>query len=360
MPADRVAASLILQDEPSDSFGKTSALPVTLQSASVVIVRIRGLCGLDGVGRGTEVVFSHVRHTGGLTGRVRGESGSAAQRSSGTHRVSARRSCLHHRHLAAGPRAGRIDRIARTGVHRFLGLEQRQYVLRTLGGPQCQQVMVRVGEQPPTTDSDHARVANFGKDHTTSLPVPIPHLTYRLTGRLPAVCCSVGMMGAVEAGPIVSVRRVQDDDRGWVAQTLVRDWASTSVARGGELVEAVNLPGYVAMVEDRRVGLALVDVTDRGYEVVVISTTEPRRGVGRALMERCFTEANALAAGRVWLVTTNNIAAISFYQSLGMDLRALHRHAVRKAREVKPTIPSHDEAGIPIDHELEFELVLRT
>ena len=171
----------------------------------------------------------------------------------------------------------------------------------------------------------------------------------------------VGMMGVVEVGPIVSVRRREDDNRGWVAQTLVRDWASTSVARGGELVEAVNLPGYVAMVEDRHVGLALVDVTDRGYEVVVISTTEPRRGVGRALMVRCFTEARALAVGRVWLVTTNNnIAAIAFYQSLGMDLRALHRHAARKARELKPTIPSPDEAGIPIDHELEFELVLST
>ena len=78
-------------------------------------------------------------------------------------------------------------------------------------------------------------------------------------------------------------------------------------------------------------------------------------------MQLCFTEARALAVGRVWLVTTNNnIAAIAFYQSLGMDLRALHRHAVRTARKLKPTIPSHDEAGIPIDHELEFELILRS
>lgn len=78
-------------------------------------------------------------------------------------------------------------------------------------------------------------------------------------------------------------------------------------------------------------------------------------------MERCFLEARALAAGRVWLATTNNnIAAIAFYQSVGMDLCALHRHAVRTARDLKPTIPSHDEAGIPIEHELEFELLLRT
>ena len=38
----------------------------------------------------------------------------------------------------------------------------------------------------------------------------------------------------------------------------------------------------------RRVGLVLVNVKDRAYEVVAISTTGPRRGIGRALMECCF------------------------------------------------------------------------
>ena len=63
----------------------------------------------------------------------------------------------------------------------------------------------------------------------------------------------------------------------------------------------------------------------------------------------------------MWLVTTNNnIAAIAFYQRLGMDLRAVHRHALRASRELKPTIPERDAAGIRIDHELEFELLLDT
>ena len=78
-------------------------------------------------------------------------------------------------------------------------------------------------------------------------------------------------------------------------------------------------------------------------------------------MERCVAEARAAGCRRVWLVTTNNnVAAIAFYQRLGMDLRALHRHAVRVSRELKPTIPERDAAGIRIDHELEFELLLDT
>lgn len=121
------------------------------------------------------------------------------------------------------------------------------------------------------------------------------------------------------------------------------------------------LPGHLATLTGRRVGLTLVDVRKREYEVVAISTTEPWRGVGRALMERCFADARATGCRRVWLVTTNNnIAAIAFYQRMGMDLRALHRHAVAVSRELKPTIPERGAAGVRIDHELEFELRLET
>lgn len=155
------------------------------------------------------------------------------------------------------------------------------------------------------------------------------------------------------------VRPVASGDRDWVAVTLRQEWTSTSVARLGELIEAAGLPGYVAVLDGRRVGLALVDVRDRELEVVAISTTEPRRGVGAALMRRCFTDARAKRCRRVWLVTTNNnIAAIGFYQRVGMDLRSLHWQGVRASRELKPTIPERDAVGIPIDHEIEFELLL--
>ena len=43
-----------------------------------------------------------------------------------------------------------------------------------------------------------------------------------------------------------------------------------------------------------------------------------------------------------------------------MDLWALHRHAVGASRRVKPTIPDRDAAGVRIEHEIEFELLLDT
>ena len=76
---------------------------------------------------------------------------------------------------------------------------------------------------------------------------------------------------------ILLVRQIAQGDRDWVAQTLVQEWTSTSVARLGELVEAVGLSGYLATRGGRRVGLVLVDVRDRGYEVVALAP--PSRGV---------------------------------------------------------------------------------
>jgi len=163
---------------------------------------------------------------------------------------------------------------------------------------------------------------------------------------------------ATDSAPLV--RQVAHRDRVWVAETLRKEWTSTVVARLGALVDAAGLSGYVATLDGRRVGLALVDVKDRECEVVTLSTTEPRRGVGRALMQRCFDEARAGRCQRVWLVTTNNnLAAIAFYQHMGMDLRTLHWQAVRASRELKPTISMRDAAGIPILHELEFELLVQ-
>jgi ribosomal protein S18 acetylase RimI-like enzyme len=154
-------------------------------------------------------------------------------------------------------------------------------------------------------------------------------------------------------------RALTASDRRWVRTTLVREWTSTAVARRGELIDATRLRGFVALVGGKRAGLALVDVRDGDYEVVAISTSRPRRGVGRALMQQCVDDARALGCRRLWLVTTNdNVGAIAFYERFGMRLCAVHRGAVDEARALKSSIPRLDGHGVPIDDELEFELDL--
>jgi ribosomal protein S18 acetylase RimI-like enzyme len=167
-------------------------------------------------------------------------------------------------------------------------------------------------------------------------------------------------VGPRTSEPAVRPLDVDDpDDRAWAVATLRNAWTSTVAARKGEAVDAAMLPGHVATLDGRRVGLAVVAVRGDEYEVVAISTSTPRHGVGRALMARCVEEARTLGCRRVWLTTTNdNVGAIAFYQRIGMDLCAFYRHGVRAARRVKPSIPLRDAMGVPIEHELEFELLL--
>jgi RimJ/RimL family protein N-acetyltransferase len=62
---------------------------------------------------------------------------------------------------------------------------------------------------------------------------------------------------------------------------------------------------------------------------------------------------------RVWLITTNdNTHAIRYYQKRGFDLVAIHRNAIDASRKIKPQIPLTGFDGIPILHEIEFEMML--
>jgi ribosomal protein S18 acetylase RimI-like enzyme len=69
----------------------------------------------------------------------------------------------------------------------------------------------------------------------------------------------------------------------------------------------------------------------------------------------------AVSAGNLclWRVTTNdNTRAIRFYQLWGMVLCAFYRHGSRRSRRAKPSLPERGADGIPMEHELEFELLL--
>jgi ribosomal protein S18 acetylase RimI-like enzyme len=157
----------------------------------------------------------------------------------------------------------------------------------------------------------------------------------------------------------LSVHALQPQDREWVSLTHATVWGSVMVARKGELLDASTFPGFVAVRDGDRVGLALFCARGAEYEVLSVWAAIRGVGVGRALMQRCFEDARARGCRRVWLTTTNNnVRAIAFYQRLGMNLCAFYRDGVAADRSLKPSIPLRDEFGVGIDHELEFELLL--
>jgi ribosomal protein S18 acetylase RimI-like enzyme len=158
---------------------------------------------------------------------------------------------------------------------------------------------------------------------------------------------------------MIEVRALTEDDLDWKRANLVRAWGSTLVARQGVVIDALSLDGFVAMDNGTRVGLLTYAVRDAEVEVVTIDVELEGRGIGRSLMNAVKTKALEAGARRLWLSTTNNnIRAFTFYQQWGMDLALLMRDGVAASRAVKSSIPTVDQRGIPIRHELIFELVL--
>jgi ribosomal protein S18 acetylase RimI-like enzyme len=140
---------------------------------------------------------------------------------------------------------------------------------------------------------------------------------------------------------------------------LEEAFADVTVVRKGVLIDASGLPGFVATDGGRPVGLLTYDAALGECEVVAIISTEEGRGIGRALMDAVRDHAVDAGYRRLWLTTTNdNTRAFRFYQLWGMDLCAFYRYGVRRSRRVKPSLPERGADGIPLDHELEFEMLL--
>jgi ribosomal protein S18 acetylase RimI-like enzyme len=158
---------------------------------------------------------------------------------------------------------------------------------------------------------------------------------------------------------MIRVRPMQDDDRPWVLGRLQNAFGDATVARKGASIDASVLPGFVATEDGWPVGLLTYEAVHSECEVVAIISVEEGRGIGQALMDAARDHAESAGYRRLWLVTTNdNTRAIRFYQRWGMDLCAFYRYSARRSRRAKPSLPERGAEGIPLEHELELEMLL--
>jgi GNAT superfamily N-acetyltransferase len=157
----------------------------------------------------------------------------------------------------------------------------------------------------------------------------------------------------------VNVRPIEESDRPWVAETLDDELGGRLQARRGEVHDVSLLPGFIAEEDGRPVGLVTLRFEGGEMEVAALLAVEQWRGAGTALLDAARREAERSGCRRAWLITTNdNVDAIRFYQRRGWDWVALHRDALVESRRLKPEIGELGSYGIPIRHELEFELML--
>jgi N-acetylglutamate synthase-like GNAT family acetyltransferase len=158
----------------------------------------------------------------------------------------------------------------------------------------------------------------------------------------------------------VQVRRVTNDDRAWIAEVVIGEFASTRlVSRGRVHPDASMLDGFVVENDGRPVGCALWHEVDGDAELAAIVTTYRGAGAGTALLDAVVEYARAHGWKRLWLITTNdNTDALRLYQRAGWDWVAWHRDAVTAARPLKPELPERGAHDIPIRHEIELEYPL--
>lgn len=157
----------------------------------------------------------------------------------------------------------------------------------------------------------------------------------------------------------ISVHPISQVDKGWILEWMSDQWHSPQVIAHDRVYYPHQLPGFVAFLNNERVGLLTYVIENQAMEVVTINSAREKRGVGTALLEAAEKEARRASCRRVWLITTNdNLDALGFYQKRGYHLVNVHPGAVDRARRMKAVIPLVGEHGIPIHDELELEKTL--
>lgn len=155
------------------------------------------------------------------------------------------------------------------------------------------------------------------------------------------------------------IRPVAPEDGDWVRALFASRWGGPIIVTGGRIHRADLLPGVQARKRNKPAGLATYSLEAGVAELVSLDSLSEGEGIGSALVEAVVREARAAGCRRLFLVTTNdNLRAIRFYRRRGFVLRAVRPFALERSRRLKPTIPLVGLHGIPLLHEVEFDLDL--
>jgi len=157
----------------------------------------------------------------------------------------------------------------------------------------------------------------------------------------------------------IQIIPIEEKDNEWVSSLLAKQWGSTIIVSRGKTHQANKLPGFIALIEAKKVGLITYFIENNDCEIVTLDSLVEGKGVGIALLEKVKKVAKEKNCKRVWLITTNdNMEALRFYQKRGFVLSALYPNALEQSRKLKPEIPKIGRDNIPLRDEIELEIKL--
>lgn len=149
--------------------------------------------------------------------------------------------------------------------------------------------------------------------------------------------------------------------RAIVTTFIIKEWGSAEMYIRGEVIDLHSIDGFVILGDNQNdiEGLITYTVSGNNCEIVSLNSTNPRNGIGTALVDMVRKTAIAMGCNKLQLLTTNdNLNAIGFYQKHGFELIGVNLGAIDEERRSKPEIPLVGQNGIPIHHEIAFEMTL--
>jgi ribosomal protein S18 acetylase RimI-like enzyme len=155
------------------------------------------------------------------------------------------------------------------------------------------------------------------------------------------------------------VRPTIEADKDWITSFLEKHWGSTRAVTRNRLFFANENPGYVAIKDDKPIGLITYELLGDECEITTLNSLTEQKGIGTALINAVKDTALQAGCSRLLVITTNdNTHAIRFYQRYGFTIATIYPNSMEEARKIKPEIPLTGNDGIPLRDEIEFEIHL--
>lgn len=158
---------------------------------------------------------------------------------------------------------------------------------------------------------------------------------------------------------MVHIQKITPTMKETIRMFMCKNWGSSLMVSRGREHQLEELPGFVALLDDRIIGIITYEVIGNMCEIVSLDSFEERKGIGTKLVDCVLQVAKEGECQGVWVITTNdNMNALRFYQKRNFMMTNIYVNAVEEARKIKKEIPRIGYDNIPILHEIQLDYCL--
>ena len=154
----------------------------------------------------------------------------------------------------------------------------------------------------------------------------------------------------------MQITNLSTADQLWVRERTELLFGGTFLVSRELVHDPTELPGFIAVQDGERVGLATYHIEGDRCELVSLDALCQYMGIGSELLQAVEAAARAEGCTHLWAITTNdNLDALRFFQRRGFTVSDFRIGGMEKIRMLKPNVPATGCYGIAIRDEIELE-----